>query len=93
MAEAAAALRADLALLDTGTKEAAALLDLVAWQLGELGRQAAPMTSKTLALARARQNIQAARAASEEVLEHLDASRKVGWWVLGRVLERFLCEG
>ena len=56
--EAAAQLRADLAMLDASTKEAASLLDLAAWQLGELGHQAAPMTSKTLALAQARTNIQ-----------------------------------
>ncbi|EFN57392.1 hypothetical protein CHLNCDRAFT_50911 [Chlorella variabilis] len=100
VAEAAVALRADLALLDASTKEAASLLDLASWQLGELGRQAAPMTSKTLALARAKENIFAAKQRSEEarystsqpqkpfdlwaavlpevqVLEHLDASRKM----------------
>lgn len=36
------------------------------------------MTARTAPLARARVNIQAAKAASEEVLDHLDASRKVG---------------
>jgi exocyst complex protein 7 len=77
VAEAAAQLRADLQLLDASTKEAAALLDLASWQLGELGRAAAPMTSKTLALARAKENISAAKQRSEEVLEHLDASRKM----------------
>lgn len=66
VAEAAVALRADLALLDASTKEAASLLDLASWQLGELGRQAAPMTSKTLALARAKENIFAAKQRSEE---------------------------
>lgn len=76
--EAAAALRADLELLDASTREAASLLDLAAWQLGELDRQGQALTGQTLALATARANIQAARASAEEVLEHLDASRKVG---------------
>lgn len=120
--EAGAALRADLALLDASTKEAAALLDLASWQvapcllttvlmcrcaaycaggscghgrhagrctlpfawphlllqLSELDRGVAPMTRKTSPLLRARANIGAAKARSEEVLEHLDASRKVG---------------
>lgn len=70
-------LRADLALLDSSAKEAASLLDLASWQLGELARQAFPMTGKTLALTRAKENIAAAKQRSEEVLEHLDASRKV----------------
>jgi hypothetical protein len=77
-AQTSASLRADLALLSSTTKEAAALLDLASWQLGELGRQALPMTSKTHALTRAALNIAAAKQRSEEVLEHLDASRKVG---------------
>lgn len=45
------------------------------------------MTARTAPLARARVNIQVAKASSEEVLDHLDASRKVpacaclcGWW-------------
>lgn len=81
VAEAAAALRADLQLLDASAKEAAALLDTAAWQLGELGRGAAPMTAKTQVLARARANIQAARAGAEELLENLDTSRRVRAWV------------
>ena len=59
-------------------QEAAAAADGEGGQGGtKLDRQALPMTSKTLALARAKQNISAAKARSEEVLEHLDASRKV----------------
>lgn len=76
-AEAAAQLRADLALLEASTREAAQLLDLAAWQLGELDRGAAGLTSKTRTLTRAKESISAAKARSEEVLEHLDASRRV----------------
>lgn len=76
-AEAAAQLRADLALLEASTREAAQLLDLAAWQLGELDRGTAALTSKTRPLARAKESIAAAKARSEEVLEHLDASRRV----------------
>jgi hypothetical protein len=77
MTELAAALQNDLALLEATSKEVASLLGLAAWRLGELSRQAAPMTAKTLALAHAKDNIAAARQRSEQVLEHLDASRKV----------------
>ncbi len=82
-AEAAAQLRADLALLEASTREAAQLLDLAAWRLGELDRGSAPLTSKTRTLTRAKESISAAKARSEEVLEHLDASRRVRWgpWV------------
>ncbi|KAL4425956.1 hypothetical protein ABPG75_009972 [Micractinium tetrahymenae] len=76
-AEAAAQLGADLALLETSIREAAQLLDLAAWQLGELDRGAAALTSKTRPLCRAKESISAAKARSEEVLEHLDASRKM----------------
>ncbi|KAL4444856.1 hypothetical protein ABPG77_003906 [Micractinium sp. CCAP 211/92] len=76
-AEAAAQLRADLALLEASTREAAQLLDLAAWRLGELDRGSAPLTSKTRTLTRAKESISAAKARSEEVLEHLDASRRL----------------
>lgn len=37
----------------------------------------APVASRTLALSQARQNIKKARERAEEVLDHLDTSRKV----------------
>ncbi len=78
VAEAAAQLRTELHLLDASTREAASLLDLASWQLGELDRGSTAMTARTAALVRAQQAISAAKQRSEEVLEHLDASRKVG---------------
>ncbi|KAI7842350.1 hypothetical protein COHA_003990 [Chlorella ohadii] len=77
LSEAAVQLRVDLELLEASAKEAAALLDRASWSLGQLDRQVAPMTARTAPLARARVNIQAAKASSEEVLDHLDASRKL----------------
>ena len=71
-------LRADLLALDAHAREAAALLDLAAWQLGELDRSAAPMTKATEPLLTAATNVVLAKRRIGDVLEHLDASREVG---------------
>lgn len=53
------------------------MLDQYCNQLSDLERSVQPVVSKTQSLIQTRDNIKQARAQAEEVLEHLDASRKV----------------
>ena len=59
------------------TKEACTVLDSYCAQVNVLDNLLAPVASRTLALSQARQNIKKARERAEEVLDHLDTSRKV----------------
>lgn len=71
----AAQLRESLALSDSVTKDATSLLDTCSSRLQDLERTVQPLAlNKAL---RARENIKKARERAEEVLEHLDASRRV----------------
>ncbi|KAL0036401.1 hypothetical protein WJX77_006182 [Trebouxia sp. C0004] len=59
------------------SQEACRVLDQYCSQLSDLERVVQPVVFKTQALIRTRENIKQARAQAEEVLDHLDASRKV----------------
>lgn len=59
------------------TTEANDLLNRCSQQLKELDRLVQPMTVRTLALTKARDNLRKAKERAEEVLEYLDASREV----------------
>ena len=59
------------------SQDACRILDQYCSQLTELERLAQPVVTKTQALIQTRDNIKQARAQAEEVLDHLDASRKV----------------
>lgn len=59
------------------SREACRVLDQYCNQLSDLERNVQPVVSKTQSLIQTRENIKQARAQAEEVLEHLDASRKV----------------
>jgi hypothetical protein len=73
----AAQLRESLQLCQSVTQEASQLLDLCSAHLKDLDRAVQPMTKRTLALSKARENVKKAMERAEEVLDHLDASRKV----------------
>ena len=77
LALSAAQLRESLELCASVTAEAGALLDHCGAHLRGLDRAVAPLTERTQALTRARDNLKKARERAEEVLEHLDASRLV----------------
>ena len=66
-----------LAHLQELTKEACTVLDSYCAQVNVLDNLLAPVASRTLALSQARQNVKKARERAEEVLDHLDTSRKV----------------
>ena len=53
------------------------MLDQYCSQLSDIERTVQPVVLKTQELIRTRENIKQARAQAEEVLDHLDASRKV----------------
>ncbi len=59
------------------SQEACRVLDQYCSQLSDLERVVQPVVFKTQALIQTRENIKQARAQAEEVLDHLDASRKV----------------
>ena len=59
------------------SREACRVLDQYCTQISDLERTVQPVVSKTQSLIQTRENIKQARAQAEEVLEHLDASRKV----------------
>lgn len=59
------------------SQEACRVLDQYCSQLSELERIVQPVVLKTQTLIQTRENIKQARAQAEEVLAHLDASRKV----------------
>lgn len=59
------------------SQEACRVLDQYCNQLGDLERTVQPVVLRTQALIQTRENIKQARAQAEEVLDHLDASRKV----------------
>ena len=59
------------------SREACRVLDQYCNQLSDLERIVQPVVFKTQSLIQTRENIKQARAQAEEVLEHLDASRKV----------------
>ena len=59
------------------SQEACRVLDRYCSQLSDLERIVQPVVLKTQALIQTRENIKQARAQTEEVLDHLDASRKV----------------
>ena len=59
------------------SQEACRVLDHYCSQLSDLERVVQPVVLKTQALIQTRENIKQARAQAEEVLDHLDASRKV----------------
>ena len=60
------------------SQEACKILDHYCNQLSDLERVVQPVVYKTQSLIQTRENIRQARAQAEEVLDHLDASRKVG---------------
>lgn len=59
------------------SRETCRVLDQYCTQISDLERTVQPVVSKTQSLIQTRENIKQARAQAEEVLEHLDASRKV----------------
>lgn len=59
------------------SQEACRVLDQYCNQLSDLERIVQPIVLKTRALSQTRENVKQARAKAEEVLDHLDASRKV----------------
>ena len=59
------------------SRETCRVLDQYCTQMSNLERTVQPVVSKTQSLIQTRENIKQARAQAEEVLEHLDASRKV----------------
>ena len=59
------------------SQEACRVLDQYCNQLSDLERTVRPVVLKTQQLIQIRENIKQARAQAEEVLDHLDASRKV----------------
>ncbi|GAB4824073.1 hypothetical protein N2152v2_011119 [Parachlorella kessleri] len=73
----AAQLRGSLELCQSVTQDATQLLDRCSAHLRELDRVAQPLTQRTVALTRARENVKKAMERAAEVLDHLDASRKV----------------
>ena len=74
----AAALREGLRASADLTRDASALLDGCSGRLRDLDRGVAPLNARTLRLTRARDGIAVALQRTEEVLHHLDCSRKVG---------------
>ena len=70
-------LRASLDWSHQVSQEACRVLDHYCSQLSDLERVVQPVVLKTQALIQTRENIKQARAQAEEVLDHLDASRKV----------------
>ena len=79
LASRAEALRQSLDSSHQISQEACRVLDQYCSQLGELERIVQPVVFKTQALTQTRENVKQARAKAEEVLDHLDASRKVIW--------------
>lgn len=71
------ALRQSLDSSQQVSQEACRVLDQYCSQLSELERIVQPVVLKTQALTQTRENVRQARAKAEEVLDHLDASRKV----------------
>lgn len=71
------ALRQSLDSSHQVSQEACRVLDQYCSQLSELEKLVQPVTLKTQALTQTRENVRQARAKAEEVLDHLDASRKV----------------
>ena len=61
------------------SQEACKILDHYCNQLSDLERIVQPVVFKTQSLIQTRENIKQARAQAEEVLDHLDASRKVAY--------------
>lgn len=59
------------------SQEACGVLDQYCNQLSDLERAVQPVVLKTQQLIQTREKIKQARAQAEEVLDHLDASRKV----------------
>ena len=59
------------------SQEACRVLDQYCSQLSDIERIVQPVVLKTQQLIQTRENIKRARAQAEEVLDHLDASRKV----------------
>ena len=66
------------------SQEACRVLDQYCNQLSDLERIVQPIVLKTQALTQIRENVKQARAKAEEVLDHLDASRKVFYRAFGQ---------
>lgn len=79
LASRAEALRQSLDSSHQISQEACRVLDQYCSQLSELERIVQPVVFKTQALTQTRENVKQARAKAEEVLDHLDTSRKVIW--------------
>lgn len=77
LASRAEALRQSLDSSHEISQEACRVLDQYCSQLSDLERIVHPVVFKTQALTQTRENVKQARAKAEEVLDHLDASRKV----------------
>ncbi|KAK9812710.1 hypothetical protein WJX72_002444 [[Myrmecia] bisecta] len=71
------ALQSSLVWSQSLSREACNVLDTYAQQLVELQGAVAPVAARSAALIQARENIKTARDKAEEVLDHLDTSRKV----------------
>lgn len=67
-----------LQVLDRLTSESVELLGTLGAHLQEVGSITSPIHSRTTALTGAQRNIAAAKQAVDELLEHLETSRRVG---------------